>query len=96
MNSSDFSLGNYTYVEDNDSELNSFDISRERKYVIPTIKRAESILGKSIDLLVSPWSPPAWMKTNNQMNYGGKLKPEFNQTWANYFVKFLEEINKEG
>jgi glucosylceramidase len=96
MNSSDFSLSNYTYVEDNDSELNSFDISRERKYVIPTIKKAESILGKSIDLLVSPWSPPAWMKTNNQMNYGGKLKPEFYQTWANYFVKFLEEINKEG
>jgi glucosylceramidase len=96
MNSSDFSLGNYTYVEDNDSDLSSFDISRERKYVIPTIKRAESILGKKIDLLVSPWSPPAWMKTNNQMNYGGKLKPEFYQTWANYFVKFLEEINKEG
>ena len=46
MNSSDFALGNYTYVEDNDSELSSFDISRERKYVIPTIKRAESILGK--------------------------------------------------
>lgn len=95
MNSSDFSLGNYTYVEDNDNELRSFDISRERNYVIPTIKRAESILGEKIDLLVSPWSPPAWMKTNNQMNFGGKLKPEYYQTWANYFIRFLEEIKKE-
>ncbi|PKK95089.1 MAG: glucosylceramidase [Tenericutes bacterium HGW-Tenericutes-5] len=96
MNSSDFSLGNYTYVKDNDQQLKTFDISREFVHVIPTIKRAEAIANKKIELLVSPWSPPAWMKTNNNMNLGGKLKPEFNQVWANYYIKFLEEIVKAG
>jgi len=96
MNSSDFSLENYTYVEDYDSDLSTFDISRELKYVIPTIIKAEKIRQNNIDILVSPWSPPAWMKTNNNMNYGGKLKSEYAETWANYYYKFLEEITKEG
>ncbi len=92
MNSCDFSLGNYTYVKDYDEDLVSFDISREYKYVIPTIKRAEEIAKKPIELLISPWSPPAWMKTNNQMNHGGELLPKYFQSWANYYVKFLEEV----
>jgi glucosylceramidase len=45
MNSCDFSLGNYTYVDQYDEELKSFNIEREFKYVIPTIKRAEAIYG---------------------------------------------------
>jgi len=94
MNSCDFSLGNYTYVDQYDEELKSFNIEREFKYVIPTIKRAEAIYGDKIELLISPWSPPAWMKTNNNMNQGGKLKPEYYQSWANYYTKFLEELKK--
>lgn len=96
MNSSDFSLGNYSYVEENDYTLSSFDISREKKYVIPAIKDAEKIAGHRISLLMSPWSPPAWMKTNHQMNHGGKLKKEFRQIWATYYVKFIEAMEKEG
>jgi len=96
MNSSDFSLENYTYVKDNDKDLTSFDISRESKFVIPTIKKAEMIRKDKINLLVSPWSPPAWMKTNNNMNYGGSLKPEYYQSWANYYVKFIEKITAAG
>jgi len=63
MNSSDFSLENYTYVDDLDYTLSSFDISREKKWVIPAIKDAEKFAGHKISLLMSPWSPPAWMKT---------------------------------
>lgn len=96
MNSSDFSLGNYTYVEDNDINLETFDISREFDFVIPTIKKAESITKEKIKLLISPWSPPAWMKTNNEMNNGGKLKTEYFQSWANYYVRFIDEIKKAG
>lgn len=96
MNSSDFSLGNYTYVKDFDLELKTFDISREFTHVVPTIKRAETIANRKIELLVSPWSPPAWMKTNNNMNQGGKLKLEYSQVWANYYIKFLDEITKVG
>ncbi len=96
MNSSDFALGNYTYVEDNDLELKTFDISREKKYVIPTIKKAEKIAKQTIDLLVSPWSPPAWMKSNGEMNNGGKLLIEFYPLWADYYLRFLDDIKKAG
>lgn len=96
MNSSDFSLENYTYVDDNDYTLSSFDVSREKKWVIPAIKDAEKLAGHKISLLMSPWSPPAWMKTNREMNNGGKLKKEFRQVWASYYIKFIEAMEKEG
>jgi glucosylceramidase len=91
MNSSDFSLGNYTYVAYGDKDLKTFDMTRETLYTIPMIRQA---LDQQPDLkiLVSPWSPPAWMKDNGTMNYGGKLLPEYRQTWANYFVKFIEGL----
>ena len=41
-------------------------------------------------MFVSPWSPPAWMKDNDTMAQGGKLKPQFMQSWANYYVKFIK------
>jgi glucosylceramidase len=47
-------------------------------------------------VLVSPWSPPAWMKTNNDMKYGGKLKEEYKKTWAEFFVKFIKAYQEEG
>jgi glucosylceramidase len=59
------------------------------------IKRATQIAGK-IDLFVSPWSPPAWMKDNNDLLHGGKLKPEYFQTWANYYVKYINALEKSG
>jgi len=96
IHSCDFALENYTYVVENDEELKTFDISRDYKWVIPMIKDAEVILGKQISLLASPWSPPAWMKTNNEMNHGGKLLPRYYQTWANYYVKFIDEYKKAG
>lgn len=96
INSCDFCLGNYTYVDDYDIELSSFNIDRELKYVVPMIKDAEQIVGHSIPLLASPWSPPAWMKSNRQMNNGGYLLPEYYQVWANYYVKFIDEFKKLG
>ncbi len=96
MNSCDFSLGNYTYVEDNDVELKTFNIARELEYVIPLIKDAEKVAGHKISLLASPWSPPAWMKSNNEMNNGGYLLPEYYEVWARYYVKFIDEYKKVG
>lgn len=45
--------------------------------------------------MASPWSPPAWMKTNGQMNEGGKLKEEYKRAWADYYCKFIEFYHKE-
>src|SRR5436309_584390 len=44
----------------------------------------------------SPWSPPAFMKDNNNMLHGGKLKLEFYQSWANYYTKFIKAYQREG
>jgi glucosylceramidase len=89
INSCDFSSDTYTYVNDNDKALKSFNLQHDLKYKIPMIKQAMATNNKTL-LFVSPWSPPAWMKDNNNMLQGGKLKPEFADSWANYYVKFIK------
>ncbi|OPJ56706.1 glycoside hydrolase family 30 protein [Clostridium oryzae] len=96
IHSCDFALGNYTYVEDNDRELRTFTIEHEKKWTIPFIKEAEKAKGSSIKLLASPWSPPAWMKTNGDMNHGGKLLPECAPLWAKYYTKYIKAARNEG
>ncbi len=96
IHSCDFALENYTYVEENDRELKTFDISREDKWTIPMIKEAVRARKGDISLLASPWSPPAWMKTNKDMNHGGQLLPEFREAWANYFVKYIKAARAKG
>lgn len=97
INSCDFSLNNYAYTEvPGDVELKHFSMERDRRQLIPMIKEAAGLVGAPLRLLASPWSPPAWMKTNGQMNHGGKLKPEYRQAWANYFVRYVMECEQEG
>ena len=96
INSCDFSSDMYTYVKDGDKELASFNIGHDEKYKIPLIKKAMQASAGKLSLFVSPWSPPAWMKDNNDMLHGGKLKPEFFDTWANYYVKFIQAYQKEN
>jgi len=96
INSCDFSSDMYTYVKEGDKDLTSFDLSHDMKYKIPLIKAAFSVTNGKMKLFVSPWSPPAFMKDNNNMLQGGKLKAEYYQSWANYFVKFINGYEKEG
>jgi glucosylceramidase len=70
INSCDFSSGSYTYVTEGDAELKSFDISHDKQFRIPLIKKAIATAGGTLPLYVSPWSPPAWMKDNNNMLRG--------------------------
>lgn len=96
MNSCDFSSESYTYVKDGDKDLSSFDIAHDRKFRIPFIKEALATAGKDFRLFISPWSPPAWMKSNGDMLHGGSLQPEFYDSWANYYVKFIKAYESEG
>lgn len=96
IHSCDFALGNYTYIEDNDTSLESFSIDHDKELILPFVKDAEAVRGKAIDLLASPWSPPGWMKTTGEMNNGGKLKPRYQEVWARYFAKFLHAYKAEG
>lgn len=97
INSCDFSLGNYAHVEDeSDIDLESFSIKRDKKTIIPLIKEAQATAGEDITFFSSPWSPPAWMKTNGEMNNGGELKEEYHRTWAKYYVKYIEAYKSVG
>lgn len=96
IHSCDFSSGSYTYVSDNDTSLKTFSVAHDEQYRIPFIKQAIAAAGGKLTLYVSPWSPPAWMKDNNNMLQGGKLKPESRQQWANYYVKFIKAYEAKG
>ena len=97
INSCDFSSQSYVYAEvEDDIKLEHYTIDHDKKYRIPLIKEAINKSGNKLNIFASPWSPPAWMKTNNDMLYGGKLKPEYFSTWANYFVRFIKEYKKNG
>ena len=96
INSCDFSSDMYTYVKENDKSLASFSLEHDMKYKIPFLKEANIAAANKLTIFASPWSPPSWMKDNNDMLHGGKLKKEFYQPWANYFVKFIKAYEKEG
>lgn len=96
IQSCDFSLGNSAYVTDEkDTKLRSFSLEQDEKYVIPYVKE---VLKKNpkVQFLGSPWSPPAFMKSNKQMNQGGKLLEEYYERWAEIIAKYLEEYGKHG
>lgn len=96
IHSCDFSSGSYTYIQEGDSALSSFSLAHDMQYRIPLIKKAMEMAGSKALLFASPWSPPAFMKDNNNMLQGGKLLPKYYQAWANYIVKFIQEYEKAG
>lgn len=97
INSCDFSLGNYAYNETSgDTRLKHFDISRDKQLLIPFIKDAMAVPGANFKLISSPWSPPAWMKTNGQMNHGGKLKPNIVIHWHYITPNILKNIKSKA
>ncbi len=95
INSCDFSLGNYTYVEENDMTLESFTLDRDEKYVLPLVREVKEITNDNLTILASPWSPPSYMKSNGEMNNGGKIKEEFMQLWADYYVKYIKKMKEK-
>lgn len=96
IHSCDFGLGNYTYIEEGDKELKTFDVSRDEAEVLPLIREAMKEAPEGMQFLISPWSPPAFMKDNKEMNHGGKLLDEYKESWANYYVKFIQAYREKG
>jgi glucosylceramidase len=77
-----------------DNELKRFDLAQDKKDVIPVLKEILAIR-PDMKILGSPWSAPAWMKTNRNVR-GGALKEECYPVYALYFVKYIQEMRKEG
>src|SRR5215813_9314656 len=90
IHSCDFSSTSYTYVDEGDKSLRSFDVKHDQQFRIPFIKKVLAATNGQLQMFASPWSPPAFMKTNNDMLHGGKLRPEFYQSWASYYPKFIK------
>ena len=57
---------------------------------------AQKAAGRPLKLMLSPWSPPAFMKTNSSRVGGGSLKPEYRDFWADYICRYIEEFQKRG
>lgn len=102
MASCDFSTRVYSYDDqDGDLELNNFTLADEDlNHKIPFIREAVSASSRKISFFGSPWSSPAWMKTNNNMTGKGTLKgnpgEKYYKSWAKYFVKFLQAYKDKG
>lgn len=96
IQSCDFSSDSYSYIKDGDAALKTFDISHDKKYRIPFIKEAIAAAGGKLNIFVSPWSPPGFMKTNHDILHGGKLDKKYDQSWANFYGKFIRAYEKEG
>src|SRR5215813_3321090 len=96
IHSCDFSSSSYTYVAEGDKELKTFSVAHDKNYRIPFIKQVLAATRGKLNIFASPWSPPAFMKDNNEMLHGGKLKPDFYQSWANYYARFIRAYQSEG
>ncbi len=96
IHSCDFSSASYTYVDEGDKDLKSFSVAHDKQYRIPFIKEVLAATRGRLNIFASPWSPPAFMKDNNDILDGGKLKPEFFQSWANYYAKFIKAYQAAG
>lgn len=96
MNSCDFSLSNYSYAPvAGDKNLNHFSIEEDLDDIIPMIQDAMEVSRDGFRIISSPWTAPPWMKDNNDWR-GGKLLPEYRETWALFFSKYLESYRQQG
>ncbi len=96
INSCDFSLDVYTSVEEGDMTLETFNLSREKKYILPFLKDALAYCKEEIVLFASPWSPPAYMKENGSMKHGTRVLEEYKTVWARYYAKYIKAMAEEG
>jgi len=98
IGASDLDFKPFTYNDLNEGEtdynLEKFSIEKDKEHLIPVLKEILEI-NPTIKILGSPWSPPIWMKDNNSF-IGGSLKTECQEVYANYFVKYLQTMQKEG
>ncbi|XP_074895678.1 lysosomal acid glucosylceramidase-like isoform X3 [Buteo buteo] len=102
MACSDFSVRPYSYDDvPHDYELKHFRLAEEDvKMKIPLLHRASAMSRRLLSLYASPWTSPAWMKSNGDIRGKGTLKGQagdkYHKTWANYFIKFLDEYAKHN
>lgn len=97
IDSCDFSIEHYEADSDPEDEtFENFSFARVERYILPLLDAAQTIYGGKLDIMLSPWSPPSYMKTNGERNNGGKLKPQYRRRWAEYICRYIEEYRSRG
>jgi glucosylceramidase len=96
IGASDYSVSPYSYDEsaEADPDLKNFSIDHDRAYILPVLKQARAI-NPELFLFSSPWSPPAWMKSNKSL-FGGTMRSNNFPAYAEYFRRFLEDYKAAG
>ncbi len=97
IDSCDFSLGHYEAVaRDTDKAFESFQLERVEQTIFPLLNDAQKAYGGKLEIMLTPWSPPAYMKNNGDRNHGGELKQEYKKVWADYICRYIKEYQKRG
>ena len=97
LDSSDFSVGQHEALSDPEDEtLDSFSFEGMSKYILPLLNDIMEAAGKNLPLLLSIWSPPAFMKTTGRREQGGKLKDEYRERYAEYLCRHIKEFRSRG
>jgi O-glycosyl hydrolase len=102
VGASDFALYHYTYDDmpkgQSDPALRHFSIAHDEAYILPILRRVREI-NPHMKIMASPWSPPGWMKhrwlPGNPL-YGGRLRRDCYDIYAQYLVAFLRAYTAAG
>jgi len=101
MGASDFVAGGfYTYNDlapgQTDYGMRHFSIAHDQPQILPLLRQALR-LNPAIKVIATPWSPPAWMKTNQSL-IGGRLidDPRVYDAYARYFVDYVQAYRHAG
>ena len=97
MTSCDFSLKSWSLDDAaDDRSLKKFSLTPMKGEQLPLIRDVQKLVGKDrFKLVASPWSPPAWMKTNGEMIHGGQLREDAKSAWADYYVRFVKAMRDD-
>lgn len=97
IDSCDFSTSQYCAVGKNTGhDLAAFSLEHDIERNILWIKRAYAAAGESLPVILAPWSPPAFMKTNGSRTGGGRLKPKYYDVWAKYLCVYIKGYMDHG
>ncbi|MBA4259970.1 MAG: glucosylceramidase [Chitinophaga sp.] len=98
VGASDLSESVFSYNDlakgETDTLMQHFNLSRDTIHLVPLIKQIVAI-NPSIKFMATPWSPPTWMKTNNN-SIGGSLIPQYYRAYARYLVKYIQAMKANG
>lgn len=98
MGASDLNASVYSYDDlpagQTDPDLLKFSLSQDTLDLIPLLKQILAI-NPHIKIMATPWSPPVWMK-DNANSMGGNLLSQYYRSYANYFVKYINQMKERG